>query len=429
MAGAAHPLRGSKGSAVGACTPRLGSVAFVVVGSFCVPFEPRPHERPPRAGRKGLFRIAAAPPRAAPQCSKPPPTAGGHARLVLLCCYAAGLLWRLHLASEPPLNSTDLLRYVGFGHEFWRYGLSIYNYTPADFGDAPYAQLWPRLQFIYPAVALLFFAATAAVYPCLFFPRLVLTALDLLNAGLIARLSGDRWLGLAFFLNPVSVWWTSREGQYEALVAFCVLLALLLLRRNSSWAHAWLGLAIQAKYWPAALLPYFLGTLRGSRSLLSLVLSFLPSLAFALRSQYVFHILGNPAMAANCNPYFWNWADSSKTCGTPGWHLALNALATYGVLAALVGSALADRREPARLLRYAAPLAFIAYYKGVTWATAWYMPMCFVFALPVGRRRLLWAILLLSMIEPIAWAGLCGHPIGWLNPQPPVEYVFRSVAP
>jgi len=333
----------------------------------------------------------------------------------------------LWLAAQPPVNSTDLMRYVGFGREFWHYGLKIYNYTPADFGSAPYAELWPHLQFIYPALALLFFAALAALYPCLFLPRLVLTGMELANSALVSRLSGNKWLGLAFFLSPVSIWWTSREGQYEAVVAFCTLLGLLLLRRKSAWAHGWLGLAIQAKYWPAALLPYFLSAARNFRALACLTISFLPSLAFALKSQYVFHILGNPAMAGNCNPYFWNPADSSKTCGTPPWHLAVNAFATYAMLAVLVGRAWVARREPWKLWRYIGAVAFLAYYKSVSWATAWYMPMCFVFALPVDEPLVLWAMLALSAMEPMAWAGLLGHPIGWVNTQPPAAFVFGII--
>jgi len=345
----------------------------------------------------------------------------------LLLGYILLLIVRLYLASQSPINSTDLLRYLGFGKEFWTYGLDIYNHSPADFGDAPYAQLWPHLRFIYPAMAMLFFAGTAAVYPCLFFARLVLTFIELGNALLVSRMSGDKWLGLAFFANPASIWWTSREGQYEALVAFFSLLALLSLRRTSPWSYWWLGLGIQAKYWPGVLLPYFASRERRPKVLGYFVASFVPSVAFALGGSYVFHILTSEAMAMNCNPYFWNFADGSRTCGTPLWHLCLNAIATYGILAVLLAGAVLEWRRRKKPWAYVGPLAFMAYYKSVSWATPWYLPMCFVFALPIERRWVRWAVLVLGSLEPIAWAGLLGHPIGWLNPTPPAAYIFGRV--
>ncbi|NLE77071.1 MAG: hypothetical protein GX605_10030, partial [Chloroflexi bacterium] len=170
-----------------------------------------------------------------------------NSHLPLAFAYALGLGIRLYLATQAPSNSTDLLRHVGFGKEFWHHSLSIYNYAPRDFGDAPYAALWPNQHYIYPAISMFFFAFLAALWPSLFFPRLVLTLIELANGLLMARLSHNRWFGLAYFLNPVSMWWYSHEGQYEPVVALLTLLSLLYLARRSVWGYAWLGLGIQAK--------------------------------------------------------------------------------------------------------------------------------------------------------------------------------------
>jgi hypothetical protein len=369
--------------------------------------------------------------------------------------YGLILLGRLYLTTQPPLNSTDLLRYLGYGREFWRYGFTIYNYTPRDFGDAPYSNIWPDLHFIYPGVAMLFFAGVAAIWPSLFFARLLLTLLELLNGLLLTRITGSRLYGLLYFLNPVSIWWTSGEGQYEGLVAFLTLLALASVAghpraeqldknrgespraplrfpnfgdaAHPTWSYVWLGLAIQAKYWPGVLLPYFLYRIRGVRPLAAFVLSFIPSLLFTLSSVYIFHLIGSEEMAVNCNPFAWNWNDDTLTCWTPRWHLLLNAAATYGILGVILVGAYLERRNPEQLLVYGGLLAFVIYYKSINWATAWYLPMFGVFAAPVRRPWVRWAILLLSFAEPIAWAGLFGAPISWLNPEPPVPYIWGGL--
>jgi len=192
-------------------------------------------------------------------------------------------------------------------------------------------------------------------------------------------------------------------------------------------SYFWLALGAQAKYWPALLAPFLLRQERRLKTLALGAAAFLPSLLFALFSVYVFHLPGNPAMAMNCNPYTWNFLDESLTCWTPAWHLAINAVATYGSLAALAAGAATERRQPARLLAYLAPVGFLVYYKSINWATPWYLLMLPVFAAPIGRRWVRWCVLLLSLAEPIAWAGIAGAPIGWINPEPPAAFMWGGV--
>lgn len=341
--------------------------------------------------------------------------------------YAVVLGARLYLATLPPINSTDLMRYLGFGRQFWRYGLGIYEHTPKEFGAVPYADLWPSLPFIYPAVALLFFAGIAGILPNLLFPRLVLTLIELVNSVLVARHTRSKWYGLVYFLSPVSIWWYSREGQYEPLVALTCLLALLSLARSSRWSYCWLALGVQAKYWPGVLLPHVLRRERRLSALGLGLLAFLPSLLFLVAGPYVLGALTSPGMAQNCNPYFWIPFDPLRSCWTPRWHLALNALATYGVLLAAVAALASETKRRSAILDYLPLLAFVAYYKSINWATAWYLPMCAVFALPIRRPWLRWVVLILTFVEPIAWAGLLGRPIGWLNPAPPGQYVWGLI--
>lgn len=346
---------------------------------------------------------------------------GGIRKLLIVLAFVVVAGYRLYLCYQPPITSTDLLRYIGFGWEFWRYGLTIYNYPARAFGDTPYALLWPDLPFIYPAVCLLFFALLAKVWPALFFGKLILTAMEGVNAFLVWKISHDRWLALLYFANPVSLWWVSREGQYEPLVNLFVLLAIYLLPRRSTWAYLSLALAIQAKYTPVFLLPYFLKQKRGPREAITFVVGFLPSLAFALRSQYIFHILVSSHMAHSCNTYTWNLFDQSRLCGSPDWLVWANALLTYGLLA-LCLAFMVRRRQVTPYLGLA---LFVVFLKSVSWAQFWYLLLVPALAMTVDdvwERRLLF---LLSFSDSAALHSLFLRPFGWVNPSPPLEFMWK----
>jgi len=250
----------------------------------------------------------------------------------LVWLFAAATIYRLYLCLQPPITSTDLLRYIGFGKEFWKYGLTIYNYPAKHFVGTPYAELWPYQHFIYPALAMLFFAFVSKIWPALFFGKLVLTAIEGLNAFLISKISDDRLLALLYYISPASLWWVSREGQYEPLLILLGLIALYLLSRRPQWAYLNLALAIQTKYTPGFLLPYFLRKKIGWKESLFFIVGFIPSILFTFRSEYIFRIFTSGYMPTDCNSYTWNIFDAEKLCGTPFWLVIANALLTYGIL-------------------------------------------------------------------------------------------------
>jgi hypothetical protein len=357
--------------------------------------------------------------------------------------FVAATLYRLYLCLQPPITSSDLLRYIGFGKEFWKYGLTIYNYPTEHFVGTPYAQHWPRMHFIYPALSILFFALVSKIWPALFFGKLVLTAIEGLNAFLIWKISDDRLLALLYYISPASLWWVSREGQYEPLLVLFGLIALYLLSRRPQWAYFNLALAIQTKYTPGFLLPYFLRKKIGWREVLFFVIGFIPSILFTLRSEYIFRIFVPGYMAANCNSYTWNIFNTDKLCGTPFWLVVANALLTYGILilclAFAVRSILSPRRpEPVegskgsvlsslkghRVFEYLGLAFFIIFLKSLSWAQFWYIPTIPLFALTIEEpreRRLFFA---LCLFEMAALHSLLIAPFGWVNPSPPYQYMW-----
>ncbi len=361
----------------------------------------------------------------------------------LVWLVAAATIYRLYLCLQPPITSTDLLHNIGFGKEFWKYGLTIYNYPARHFIGTPYAGLWPHQHFIYPALSMLFFAFLAKIWPALFFGKLVLTAIEGLNAFLIWKISGDRLLALLYYISPASLWWVSREGQYEPLVVLFGLTALYFLSRRPQWAYFNLALAIQTKYTPGFLLPYFLGKKTGWKEGLFFIVGFIPSILFILRSEYVFRIFTPGYMPTNCNSYTWNIFDADKLCGTPSWLVVINAVLTYGILILCLAFAIrrilmvrqAHHNGPwksrvlnslkgGQVFEYLGLVLFIIFVKSIGAAGFWYIPTMPLFVLPIDKPRQRRLFFSLALFEMAALHNLLIGPFGWVNESPPYPYMW-----
>ena len=173
----------------------------------------------------------------------------GWKRWLLVLGFAATAAFRVHLCLRPPAETTDVLRHLEYGRAFWSHGLGVFDLTPVDLArPGTWDVLWATHGYDYPIVPLVFYALLARLGAGVVAAKLVLSAIELASSLLVRRLTGSWTLGLAYFASPVSLWWVSREGQFEPLVVLLTLLAIDALRGGSvvaSWA--WLAFAIQAK--------------------------------------------------------------------------------------------------------------------------------------------------------------------------------------
>ena len=324
-------------------------------------------------------------------------------------------IYRLYFVFQPPLRSTDLLRNIGFGKEFWRYGLGIYDHPAQDFVGTTYATLGPERYYAYPVVALLFFALVAKIWPSLIFGKLVLTALEGLNAFLVWKISKDRLLPLLYFANPVSLWWVSREGQFEPLMISFALLALYLLPRHSPGAYFSLALGVQSKLTPVFLLPYLLSKRAGWREFFSFSLGFFPSLIFSLNNGYPSRFVERRLEAHVCNAYAWNIFDPSLLCDSPAMLVATNALVTYGIL--FLCLFLMVRRRG--FVEYVGLLVFIVVLKSLGVGRPWYLLAVPLMAMPISERWDRRLFFVLGALDRVAIRRLLGIPseFAYLRPK------------
>lgn len=334
---------------------------------------------------------------------------------------------RVYYCFEVQVYTTDLNRNLGYGYAFSDYGMELYDLTPYDLSPWPVQYLWPNHHYPYPTTTLLFFAALASISTSAWFGKLILTLLEAVNALLAWRISGDRWTALLYWLNPISIWFASREGQFEPWVAFWSLLAIYALRKNKPWAYGAWGLAVQAKVFPIVLAPLFLSQLawREPRRLAAQIAwglaSGIPSIYAALTSPYLQRFL-SPGYIPYYNPIAWNISDPALYPFFPYWLVVAHFITGAAfVIAGLIGMAKTRARWD-----FIAPLMVLIWIKANVLGQWWYVMLVPGFCLCIEdttwRRRMLMLAILLGIRS--LYSIVIG-PIGYLNP-PEATYILEE---
>ncbi len=226
-----------------------------------------------------------------------------------LAVVAVGLVVRVALSFGPTISSGDLRRGVLSGRAVWEHGLATAGRPLIDtYPNANELVPWAENPFNYPPVPVIFFTLIAAVGGGNIVARLLLSLCDGISSVLIARITKRRWLGLAFWISPVSMWWSSKEGQFEGLQSTLALAALASMS-NPVLSGFLLALAIQTKLTAAVLVPYVLFQMHKRNRLRRFVGGFavgmLPTLVFSLVYPIIPNVLKYSTMFS-ANPYYWH---------------------------------------------------------------------------------------------------------------------------
>ena len=322
---------------------------------------------------------------------------------------------RLAQCAELTVNSADIVRHLLYGllvgqEGYGAAGQPLFAY-PVSWPPVP----WGGVPYNYPPIALAFFTSVAAISPSVFFAKLALTIVEAVCAWLVTRLTASRWLGLLYWACPVSVWWTSREGQFEGLQNLFVLGALLLLRHQRlGAASVSLALAIQVKVTAVFLLPLFVvlswraGRAPALRAGLAGLIALAPTLLAAAHYPVLEQVFGMSA-PLRYNPYWWNPLDEAMFGWNPSWMVIGNEVASYGLVAMLLYFVF--RATPGERIFFLAPLLWLAFLKGHSNVQFWYLMVfpSMVCAVPDPRARrallLAWPLLDLRSLLQILFGA------------------------
>jgi hypothetical protein len=330
----------------------------------------------------------------------------GRARLLLISGFALTMLLRLDYCTQAPNDSSDLYRHLGFTSHFWENPRAFYWMMPWQFADEFWASFWTEIGYIYPPFAVLFFAVFAGLGAGLFWVKLALTLFDLGSAVLIARAT-SWWAGLLVFSAPVTVWYTSHEGQYESMVTFLVVVAVLA-ARGGSWfvAGASFMLALQAKQLAVLITPYLLYEILLRRHLhprtvmagflAGLLVTLLPFLPFYFwRPDLWLLPLQNQQNLLNPFywPLFWNQSALDHFEDVSMLRIFWNEVVTTVPLV-ILALFLFQRSFLRRALQALPSIGFWVMIKSLAWVMNWYLILIPGLALALWRHRR-WLVVLL----------------------------------
>ena len=321
-----------------------------------------------------------------------------------------GLL-RVCYCFQLPVNTGDVLRHARYGLLVTELGPSVAN-KPLTAINPDFERVsWAARSFNYPVVTLIFDVVVMFIFPTIFSLKLALTLLEALSAFLVYRHTGEKWLALIYWASPVSIWWTSHEGQFEALQSVFIIGALYLLQKRKNTAWILLFLAIQVKVFAICLVPFFFLSDEDSRPLwkprnLGLLLAgFAPSIAGA----FFYSPLSILRSSLRYNPYHWN-IFGKFFLWNPGWLVAADEISTYAAVALLCILMWRTRSR----VQYVAPLWFLLLCKVLRNVQFWYMVTLSALLLPLEERRIrFWAFLLVPLLDVSSLIQIVSGPFGF----------------
>ena len=320
----------------------------------------------------------------------------------ILALAAAVAAVRVYQCAELPQETGDVVRNLLHGVAVDTHGIASAAQPLKTLAPAWADVAWARFPYNYPPLALAFFALVSAISPTVFFAKLALTAIEAVNAYLVRRLSGSALLGVFYWSSPLSIWWVSREGQFEPLQSVFMLLALLAAGSMPFAAGLSVALGISVKATAAALAPliFWKASRGGRRALAACTIGFIAGLLPLAISQWAYGGISNIARYSSLlavNPYYWNpFAPMFE--GNPIWRIVANELASYGLLAILLALAWRSRQW----LAYLAPIAFLVFCKTHGNVLPWYFVLMPAFLMTVPDPRWRFALVALCPLLDVA---------------------------
>jgi hypothetical protein len=215
---------------------------------------------------------------------------------------------------------------------------------------------------------------------------------------------------LLYWASPLSIWWVSREGQFEPLQAMFSLVAILLLTGSPMWAGVAIALAINVKVTAGALLPYMawrmwkLGNRHVVAGVVGILLGFVPAVLAEIAYGGASNVLKYGSLLIY-NPYYWN-PFANMYSWNSGIQIIADQLVTWAFLLVLVWFFIKDRLHPG----YIAAIAFLLFCKFHTNVQFWYMLLVPSFLVTVPRDKLRFALISLCPLLDIRGAleAFCG---------------------
>lgn len=330
-----------------------------------------------------------------------------------LLVFAIVLVYKIYACFQVPAITSDVLRHLGYSSHALENGFNIYETVAKDFKPEAWTRHYSKQTYIYPPVTLIFFYLFTTLHLGILWVKLVLTLIDLGCAYLFYR-HVSKWAAFLYFCAPVSMWYTSHEGQFEVLqTLFISLTAISVNERQWSLAGFWLAISIQVKQFGVLLLPWVVYEMWKNKnekiSFVQLVtrgfqggiLGFLPFIAFYIRSPLLLILPITQGTKRSYNPFAWNIFKPDLFDWNPEILVFWNALFSYTplIILGIVGLLALRSRKFATTISTIPLVLFWFVTKSLKWGQFWYSIIAPGFLFCLSRKSLIHVLLLLHLMQ------------------------------
>jgi hypothetical protein len=322
----------------------------------------------------------------------------------LLVLFFFALAYRIYACFQVPLDTTDVLRNLGYASHAMDNSFAIYNTKGIDFRPEIWTFLpWENLTFQYPPVTLIFFYIFSILGLGIFWVKLTLTLIELTCAYLFyKRIS--KVAAILFFCAPVSLWFTSHEGQFEPLLTIFIILNVIAVK-DKHWRIAGFlfAISIQVKQFGILIAPWMLYEMwRGQSSdsfiyilrkvTQGVVVGFVPFLAYYLQKPDLLLIpfLTMSGIAGASNSFSWNFLDSRGLLP-----IYLPPLFNFAPLIILLLVVISERRKVRTIVSFVPLASFFIVMKSLKVLRPWYFIVSPGFLFCFSQRKKLICLLLI----------------------------------
>jgi hypothetical protein len=349
-----------------------------------------------------------------------------------LLLFAIALSYKIYACFQVPAVTSDVLRHLGYSSHAFENNFALYTTKAKDFMPEIWIKNWSDQPYIYPPTTLLFFYVFSALKLGIFWVKAALTFIDIGCTYLFYK-HISTLAALLFFCAPVSLWYTSHEGQFEILQTLFIILTAISVRKHK-WLLSgfWLALSVQVKLFGVLIFPwmfYEMWQYRNERGqsffrvglkvFQGLILGFLPFLAFYIRSPW---LLFSPIINGSnhiYNPFAWNLLNPAQFGWNPKWLIVWNALFSYIPFAIMIIVCIVAWRNR-KFSTSVSTIPLILFWfitKSLKWGQFWYSIVAPGFLFCLSRKPLIHLLLLLYLMQCLhSTVAILIKPIGFREP-------------
>ena len=328
--------------------------------------------------------------------------------------FAIALIYKVYACFQIPAVTSDVLRHLGYSSHALENNFSIYGTKAEDFMPEIWTRYWSEQPYIYPPTSLIFFYLFSVFHLGIFWVKAVLTLIDFGCTYLFYK-HISKLAALLFFCAPISLWYTSHEGQFEILqTLFIILNAISVKKQQWRLAGFWFAISVQVKQFGALILPWMLYEMWKNRNeerqpfinivskaFQGLILGFVPFLAFYIQTPWLLLLPINSGSIVTYNPFAWNFLNPSLFGWNHKWLIVWNSLFSYTpfIILIIVGI-ITWRKQKFTTSISTVPLTLFWFItKSLKWGQFWYPIVAPGFLFCLSRKSLIHLLLVLHLMQ------------------------------